>query len=362
MSFSRISPPVAAFPVTVYSGAMQRKVSLKDVARAAGVHVSTVSRALHPETATLLSAEVAKHVRDVAEQLGYCPDVMAAGLRTRRSGAIGLVVPDLTHPAFPAMLRGAEMVLGAAGYVVLVVSVEHDFSRAPALLRQMRGRRLDGIIIATAQADDPFLTAALAEHIPLVAANITAAGDPPAFAWVAADEKSGIGQAMDYLRGLGHTRIGHLAGPTATMTGRGRLAAFLSHGGDGRRVATASIYDRPGAHDACRQLLDRFPPGTADGVTALVTASDLLALGCLDVLNERGLSCPGDLSLVGFMDLPHMDLINPALTTIRTDLPGVGEWAARLLLPQLAASVDRPPPQARLMPVDLVVRRSCRAV
>lgn len=337
---------------------MQRKISLKDVARAAGVHVSTASRALNRETAKLLSPGVVAKIQAVAHDMGYCPNVMAAALRTSRSGAIGFVVPDLAHPAFPAMLRGAEQVLGAAGYVLLIMSVEHDFSRAPALLNEMRGRQVDGVIIATAQADDPFIAAALADRTPVVCIN---AADPGGrFAAVMADEAVGIAAVMAYLRGLGHRRIGHLAGPAATLTGGNRLAAFVSYGGDPRRIEAASAYDRPGAHAACRKLLDRFPPGTPDGLTAIAAANDLLALGCLDVLAERGLNCPRDVSLTGLMDLPNMDLIAPALTSVRMDLQAMGELAARMLLPQMTAGLRVP--ETAIVPASLIVRESCREV
>lgn len=337
---------------------MRRKPSLRDVADAAGVHVSTVSRALNAETARLLSPEVAERVRAVAEDMGYCPNAMAAALRTARSGAVGLVVPDMTHPAFPAILHGAEAVLGPAGYVLLVMSVEHDFRRAPDLLRQMRSRQLDGVIVATAQADDPFIAAALADDRPMVAIN---AADPAgAYPSVIVDEAQGMAAVMEHLHAQGHRRIAHLAGPSVTRTGRARQQAFLTHGGHADRLAAAAAYDRPGAHAACRDLLDRFPPESRDGVTAIVAGNDLLALGCLDVFAERGLRCPDHVSLTGFMDLPNMDLISPALTTVRVDLGGMGEQAARLLLRRMAGGGQDD--GCVVLPVELVVRQSCRSL
>lgn len=340
-----------------YTVAMQRKPSLKDVAAAAGVHVSTVSRALNPETAKLLSPAVAEHVRAVADQMGYCPNMAAAALRTSRTGAIGYVVPDLTHPAFAEMLRGADAVLGAAGYVPLVLSVEHDFRRAPALLREMRGRRVDGVMIATAQVDDPFIATALADGVPMVSINAASTAGA-GFAAVVADEDAGVAALMGHLRELGHGRIAHLAGPAVTQTGRSRLAAFIAQGGDAAMVEHASSYDRPGALAACRRLLDRFPPGTPAGLTAIFAANDLLALGCLDVFAERGLQCPRDVSLTGFMDLPNMDLMAPALTTVRMDLRTMGERAAHLLLAQMAPGGAAA--ETVVLPVELMVRRSCR--
>ncbi|HTH16438.1 MAG TPA: LacI family DNA-binding transcriptional regulator [Magnetospirillum sp.] len=337
---------------------MQRRVSLKDVARAAGVHVSTVSRALSRETAKLLSPAVAERIQAVAEEMGYCPNAMAAALRTSRSGAVGMVVPDLTHPAFSVMLRGADEVLGAAGYVPVILSVEHDFRRTSALLRELRGRRVDGILIATAQVDDPFIAAVAREATPMVAINATDIEGAP-FPGVVADEAAGVAMVMDHLRDLGHVQISHLAGPAATLTGQARMAAFVANGGDPLWTEHASAYDRAGGHAACHRLLDRFPPGRPGGLTAIVTANDLLALGCLDVLRERGLRCPDDVSLTGFMDLPNMDLIDPPLTTVRVDLLGMGRCAAQKLLSLLTVGAG-PQPKMEIMPTSLVVRRSCR--
>lgn len=335
---------------------MQRRIGLKDVAIAAGVHVSTVSRALNPETAKLVSPAVVEHVRALAERMGYSPNAAAAALRTSRTGAVGYVVPDLTHPAFAEVLRGADAVLGAAGYVPLVLSVEHDFRRASALLREMRGRRMDGVLVGTAQVDDPFIAAALADGTPMVSINAAPAAGSN-FAAVVADEDAGVAAVMAHLRGLGHGRIAHLAGPAATQTGRSRLAAFIAQGGDADMVELASSYDRPGALEACRRLLERFPPGTAGGVTAIVAANDLLALGCLDVFAERGVRCPRDVSLTGFMDLPNMDMVAPSLTTVSMDLRGMGAQAARMLLGQMAQPGGEPP-RVAVTPVSLVARGS----
>lgn len=331
---------------------MNKKPSLKDVARAANVHVSTVSRALNPETAKLLSAEVAARVAEVAAQLGYCPNAMAAGLRTAKSRAVGVVVPDLSHPLFPQMLRGVEGVLRREGYVALVVSVEHDFTRAPAILRELEARRVDGLIVATAQMDDPFLAAALSGGKPMVSVNADdALGRFPA---VMADDAGGIAQALNHLRALGHTRIAHLAGPHATRTGQSRRAAFQQLGG-GDWIEAAASYDREGGANACRALLRRHP-----GLTAIVTANDLLALGCYDALAEAGLRCPEDVSVTGFMDLPYMDLVSPPLTTVRLGQQEMGVLAAGMILDRI--SHPAAPVRRVQVEVALVARRSTAPV
>lgn len=331
---------------------MEKGPCLKDVAREAGVHVSTVSRALHPDTARLLSAEVVARIRAIAARMGYCPNASAATLRTQRSGAVAMVVPDLSHPSFPDILRGAQWVLGQAGLICVVYSVEHDFATTEVILREIRARQFDGAIIATAQVDDPFLAALVPSGLPVVAVN-AAHPDCPS---VLPDDDTGIALALTHLRGLGHRRIAHLAGPAPTMSGRVRRQAFLAQGGEADLVETASAYTRQGAHQACRALLERAGPGQRGALTAIVAANDLLALGCLDVLRERGLSCPDDVSLSGVLDLPHMDLVAPALTTIHVDSLALGQDAALLLMRRLDGEPARP--QTLRQPVTLVARQS----
>src|ERR687890_342272 len=131
--------------------------TLRDVAEAAGVHAATVSRALNPDTGRMVNAETALRVLRAAETFGYRPNPIARSLKTAKSRTIGLVLPDLTNPLFPPIVRGIEDVLGPAGYSALIVNTDNDAAREQALVASLRSRQVEGLIIATARLDHPLL-------------------------------------------------------------------------------------------------------------------------------------------------------------------------------------------------------------
>src|SRR3954468_13036736 len=131
--------------------------TLRDVAEAAGVHAGTASRALNPETRSMVNSDTARRVLRAAETLGYQPNPIARSLKTSKSRTIGLVLPDLTNPLFPPIVRGIEDVLGPAGYSALIVNTDNDPAREQALVESLRSRQVEGMIIATARLDHPLL-------------------------------------------------------------------------------------------------------------------------------------------------------------------------------------------------------------
>jgi LacI family transcriptional regulator, galactose operon repressor len=332
-----------------------RAPTLRDVAEAAGVHAATASRALNPQTRRLVNAETANRVIAVAESLGYQPNPIARSLKTARSGTVGLVIPDLTNPLFPPIVRGIEDVLGPAGYNAWLVNTDNDPAREQAQIESLRSRQVEGLIVATARLEHPLLERLHDEGVRMVLVNRRLrAGDIPS---VTADDATGIALAVRHLVALGHRRIAHLAGPQDTSTGlvRGRafLEALRDHGldDDPALVARCAYWTEAEGARAFRELLDGDVP-----FTAVIAGNDLLALGCYDVIAERGLSCPGDVSVVGFNDMPFIDKLRPPLTSVRVPHYEVGAEAARMLLDGLR----EPQRHARsvLLPLTLAVRQS----
>jgi LacI family transcriptional regulator len=332
-----------------------RPPTLRDVAREAGVHPATASRALNPATRPLVNRETARRVVRVAESLGYRPNPIARSLKTSRSATVGLVIPDLTNPLFPPIVRGIDDVLGPAGYNVWLVNTDNDPDREESLVDSLRSRQVEGLIVATARLQHPLLERLQAEGVRMVLINRrTANADLPS---VTGDDAIGIAGAVAHLADLGHRRIAHLAGPQNTSTGLVRHRAFLQslrdHGLDddlGLVAACASWSEDEGAR-GLRALLD------ADrDFTAVVAGNDLLALGCYDVFAERGIDCPRDLSVVGFNDMPFIDKLSPPLTSVRVPHYLVGSEAARMLL----ESLQDPDSHARsvLLPLTLIRRQS----
>lgn len=333
------------------------RVKLTDVARAAGVHPGTASRALNPTTRDQVSRETSRRVLLAAQRLGYVPNTLARGLRTARSYVVGMVVPDITNPLFPPMVRGAEQVLSGAGYTLVLTDTDNDAATERRQVEQLRARGADGLIIATARWEDPLLDEIAASGTPTVLVNrYTASRRLP---YVGGDERTGIRLAVDHLVEIGHRKIVYVAGPQDTSTGRERSAAFRqavrSHGlpSPARLVSVANAYTEAAGAAATRKLLD-----TTVDFTAVMAGNDLIALGVLSVLGERGIRCPEQVSLVGFNDLPMFDKISPPLTTVRLPLGAIGGLAARTLLAEIEGTRDEDAVVQSLLGVELTLRGS----
>ena len=330
-------------------------VTLRDVAARARVHPATASRALNLETRLLVREDTARRVLEAAEALGYHPNPVARSLRTRRSHTVGVLIPDLTNPLFPPIVRGLEDRLAAAGYVALIGNTDGDGERERLVFEQMRARHVDGLVLATAHLRDPLLAEATRSGLPVVLVNRTV--QDYSLPSVSVDNERGMQMAVAHLIELGHRRIAHIAGPQEVSTGlhryRGFLAALEAHGlaADPALVVAAKAFSIEEGLRCTRILLDR-----AEGCTAVAAANDMLAVGCFAALDEAGLSCPGDLSVVGFNDMPFIDRLRPPLTTIRFPHYQVGTEAAQLLLERIAGQGG--PVKVLYLAPELVIRGS----
>jgi LacI family transcriptional regulator len=330
-------------------------VTLRDVARVAGVHPATVSRALNEETRALVNEETARRVLKAAEKLAYQPNPIARGLKTNRSYTIGVLIPDLTNPLFPPILRGIEDRLETAGYTPLTANTDNDPERELLDLQTMRARQVDGIIAATARRDHRLHDALLEAGLELVLVNRRQEQLPVSSA--TADDRLGMRQAVEHLLSLGHTRIAHVAGPLDYSTGFDRHDSFfetMRSAGvepDPELVLVAEAFTESEGARLCAELMDR-----GHELTAVAAANDLLALGCLDVFADRGRLCPQEISVVGFNDMPFAARFQPPLTTIHIPHYEIGKAAGELMLERLQDG-DSPPREIRLEP-HLVVRDS----
>jgi LacI family transcriptional regulator len=329
--------------------------TLRDVARLAGVHPGTVSRALNPETRGLVNERTARRVLAAAEELGYRPNPIARGLRTNRSHTIGVLVPDLMNPLFAAVVRGIEDGLREGAYTPLIANTDNDAERERVAYEAMRDRQVDGFIAATARRDHWLLADQVRSGPKIVLVNRRV--DSDAIPAVTGDDHEGARLAVEHLSKLGHARIAHLAGSQTLYTGWSRYQGFV----DAMRaqqlelvpgliVFSDAFTAREGARCA-GELLDR-----RRDFTAIVAGNDLLALGAFDALEARGLRCPEDVSVVGYHAMPFVDRFRPPLTTVRVPHYELGATAAALMLEQLR-TVDAPPRQLLLAP-ELVVRGS----
>lgn len=318
-------------------------VTVHDVARAAGVSISTVSRALSAP-GRVAPATVERVVR-AASELGYRPNRAASGLRSGRSGVIGLVVPDLENPYFASVAKGVQARAHTHGRAVHIVDTDESVTTEAGEVRGL-AQQTDGVILCSPRDLNRDL-AALADR-PVVLVNNRAEGLPS----VTADHLVGMFRAVAHLRALGHRRVAYVGGPESSWSNRQRREGL-------RRAAETH-------EDVEIVLAGAFRPhveggrAAADlvvgaGATAVVTYNDLVAIGLMERLRSRGLEVPRDLSVVGCDDTFVAALASPPLTTLSADLHEMGARAVDVLVALLAG--EDPPPAGEL-PVELVVRGS----
>lgn len=336
-----------------------RRATLREVAERAGVHPATASRALNDATRALVNADTAARVERAAQQLGYSPNPIARSLKTARSASIGLVIPDLTNPLFPPIVRGMDDVLRASGYSVWIVNTDNDPQREEEAVEAFRARSIEGYAFATARLDHPLLESLADSRTPMVLVNrtVSRAGIPS----VTADDAAGVSLALHHLHDLGHRQIVHLAGPQDLSTGYVRRRAF-QHGLDDlglpaghERISECVAWSVEAGVDAMQRMLE-----SKVEFTAILAGNDLIALGAYTALADAGLRCPADVSVVGFNDMPFIDRVTPPLTSVHIPHREIGAEGARMLLEVLRDPTRHP--RSVLLPLELRVRQSTAPV
>lgn len=334
----------------------KRNVTIKDVAELVGVHHSTVSRALSSDKKGKISPSVVSKVEKAAEKLGYYPNVAASALKRNRSYAVGVLIPDLMNPIFPPIIRGIQDTMEAAGYMLITSNTDDTRKKEWEALRMMRGRSIEGIIIATARREDPIVDECIRSEIPFVLINRTV--DRGEVSAVINDEEHGIRASLDHLIGLGHTRIAHVAGPDDTTTGHERRQSFEDYmrlqGLDADLIVKTRKFTIEEGARATEELL-----GIDDTVTGIVAGTDLIALGCIDSITNAGLTVPDDISVVGYNDMSFLSRMSPSLTTVRIPKYELGVHAAKMLLSTISGDITEDV-VVRLQP-RLIVRESTTA-
>lgn len=317
------------------------------------MHISTASRALNERTAVLLNPATLERVRETADGLGYRVNGMARALKTRRSMSIGMVVPDITNPFFPPVVRGAEDVLDRAGYSLLLSSSDNDLGKARRQTAAMLEGQADGLLLAMACRDDPLVADLRASGTPLVLVNRTI--DRGGVSAVVPDDFHGALEAVEHLYALGHRRLAFVGGPLSTSNGARRRASFdetVQRLGLPEVAALEALaFDEQAGYAAAQTLLTEHPR-----ITGVVAGNDLIAVGIIVAAAERGRNCPRDISVVGFNDMLLASRLQPPLTTIRIPQYDVGTRAAELLMALVAEPARSP--ETVLISGELVVRGS----
>jgi LacI family transcriptional regulator len=323
---------------------------LADVATEAGVSLSTASRALRDSGS--VSEEARRRVRRAARRLGYEPNRLARSLRTRSSNFVGLIVPDIAVGFYARVVKGAQDALEQAGYQVLVMSTERKAAREADALRTLASHRVHGILLATSGGFDP------SPRVPVVFFDNLVAGAGAGH--VARANREGMRVIVEHLAEHGHERIGYLGAPPLLTSGSERLDGFHeAMVASGFAVSRDHVVlgDEAWSVQSGRQATAKLL-ALAARPTALVAASDTLAVGAIHAARDAGACVPGDLALISFDDPFFGDLLDPPITALARNERQLGELAASLLLHAIQTGRVGPPSVVRL-PEELIVRRSC---
>lgn len=329
-------------------------MNIRDVAAAAGVSPATVSRVLNPEATDYpVRSESRERVLEAIARLGYRPNDLARALLHRRTNVVGLVIPDIFNPYYPALARGVEDVASASGYRVVLCNTDRDIEKTNMYLDTLVKSRVDGVIVAGGGTDttfDPQLFAAYDTKVVLVGRH-----NLP-YPSVQVDNVAAAHGATAHVAQLGHRSVAFIAGPLTSNTVQDRLTgywnALVEHGLVlDQRLVTEGDFQEGGGYRAVLSLLDGglLPTG-------IVAANDRMAFGAMTALSDRGLRVPEDVSLVGFDDVPLASFLRPALTTVAIPSYEIGRAAMSMLADDSEqVGTDRP----RLLPTRLIVRSSC---
>ncbi len=327
-------------------------VTIKDVARIAGVSVATVSRVLNGSD--LVRDGTRDRVQQIALDLGYSPHGAARSLITNRTHTIGVLLPDIYGEFFSEVIRGIDQAAQREGYHLLVSSARDDLESA---LRSMRGR-VDGLIVMSPALDAIASRRSLPEHFPVVLLNC-----PPsdaAYDSLGIANFEGAHAMVRHLAGLGHRRIAIIRGEERNFDAAERLRGYRAAVRElGLDVAPGlelpGDFSEAAGHAAAQLIL-----GNGLRPTAVFAANDGMAIGALSAFREAGLQVPVDIAVTGFDDIPMARYVEPALTSVHVDISALGERATAWLLSSLGEPPDR---QLRreTLPTTLIVRRSCGA-
>ncbi|GAA2274662.1 LacI family DNA-binding transcriptional regulator [Actinomadura luteofluorescens] len=308
------------------------RASIRAVATLAGVSPSTVSRALNnPE---LVNAETRRRVLECAERLGYRPNRAAQSLVLGRTRNVGLIVPDIANPFFAPFIKGVEAYFRDTEYAVFLADTDEDTATEVRLAEAMV-ERVDGLILCAPRMTGARLRA-VAARTAVVLANRTSGAAPS----VLLDFRPGMEQAVAHVHALGHRRCAYLAGPANSWSNRQRRrflgAACAERGID---LVDLGPYEPrfTGGYRAADEVL-------AAGVTAVFAYNDLVALGVLSRLAARGVPVPGELSIVGFDDVPMASMTNPPLTSVAMPVNALSRAAAATVHAMLDPRAPKAPP------------------
>jgi LacI family transcriptional regulator len=308
----------------------KKRVTIAEVAQAAGVSIMTVSRAINEKPG--VGPELRERIVALAEEMGYRPNHIARGLATRQTSTIGLMVPDITNPFFAQIARGAEDTAYEAGYNLFLINTAEETAREAAAFDSLWQREIDGAILCSSRLPADELESTVTRFPAVVLVNRELARPVPHVATINVNDQLGAQAAVQHFISQGRSRIALIAGPATSLSGQRRL--------DGYRAAlkAAGLLFDP-------ELLEHCAPTTEGGraathavlrrrpkVDAIFAFNDLVAFGVLQACEEADRAVPEEIAVIGVDDVPLAQVVRPHLTTLRVNLPQLGRLAMQTLL------------------------------
>lgn len=327
-------------------------VTIRDVAAAAGVSQATVSRVLNGRV------EVAETLRSRVEaavaHLGYRPNVLARSLRTRETMVLGVVIGDVTNPFFTAMVRGIEDVAQAAGYSVVLANADEDLTKEQRYLEVAAAEQMAGVVLSPTSSKRTDVSILTQYGIPLV--TVDRRLHHPDVDSVSIDNNRAARMATEHLVAQGARRIAFVSGPAVTTTGQHRLAGYRAAlKAAGLPVETDLVkhanFRVEGGYEATLELLS-----SAERPDGLLVSNNLMALGALQALQEKGVDLPGDIAFAIFDGISWARTLRPTLTAVEQPTYEIGRRAAELLLARIGG--DQGPTQKVVLPAELKIGES----
>jgi len=309
-------------------------VTIKDIAKELGISASTVSRAL--SDSPLVNAETKRTILQVAERRGYQRNELARALVVGSSGAVGLVLPDITNPFFSDVARGVGEVADEIGVGVILCNTDGRIDRELHYIRLMRRKRVDGLLLCSTTVEAPYLDELTQAPFPFIlVSRLSGEGDAP---FVITDDRAGARLAVEHLVNLGHTRIGFIGGPENVQASQDRMETYLNVLNENSLPTLPEWRSYAGFTQASGREAAQRMLSLPDHPTAIFAANDVTALGVLEVAEGSGFQVPSDLSLVGYDDISYASLPRIQLTTVAQPAVEMGQIAANWLF----AAIENP--------------------
>ncbi|MDW7668997.1 MAG: LacI family DNA-binding transcriptional regulator [Bacillota bacterium] len=327
-------------------------VTIRDVSKKSGYSVATVSRVINDSD--LVTEETKKKVGQVIEELGFVPNNTARGLSTRKSFAIGMIVPNISNPFFGELIKGAEEAAGEKGFNIIILNSSYNNEKTIKDIMILKSRNVDGIIMSSADFDESIYNTLVENNIPFVLTGPVSSNHE--INYVSIDNLEGAKKATEHLVKLGHKRIGYMAGDYASYLNKLRLQGYSETLKANNIKTDENLIFQENVEKNIIKLINMKP---SERPTAIFTFNDYMALEYMEKLEEKGIKIPEDIAVVGFDNIKMASYYSIGLTTVDNRQEEFGRKSFELLL-NIIKDKNEETHQIITKP-KLIIRKTCGA-